>query len=234
MSVRAVLFDAGNTLLRMNYAAIAEHLATRGVTATAEQIQHAEWRARVRLDADLFARPAPGSSTESGSTSERYVRYILAELGVTDEATVAGVIAWRRDYNAPGGIFNTAEPQAGEALALVHAAGLAAAVISNSNGSVRSILESVGLAGQLDYVIDSGELGFEKPDPRIFRLALERSGVDAASAVYIGDLYSVDILGARAAGIRAILLDPGHHWGKRDCDTAPDILTAVRSIVGAS
>jgi FMN phosphatase YigB (HAD superfamily) len=229
--VRAVLFDAGNTLLRMNYAAIAEHLATRGVTATPEQIQRAEWRARVRLDADLFAHPAPGASTESGDTSARYVRYMLAALGVTDEPTVAGVIAWRRGYNPPGGIFNTVEPRAVEALTLVRAAGLSAAVISNSNGSARSILEGLDLARHLDYVIDSGEVGVEKPDPRIFRLALERSGVDAAAAVYIGDLYSVDILGARRCGIRAILLDPGRHWGQRDCESAPTVLDAVRLIV---
>jgi putative hydrolase of the HAD superfamily len=231
VSVRAVLFDAGNTLIRMNYVAIAEHLATRGVTATVEQIQRAEWRARVRLDADLFAHPAPGASTESGDTSARYVRYMLAELGISDEPTVAGVIAWRRGYNPPKGIFDTVEPHAAEALALVRAAGLSTAVISNSNGSARAILEGLDLARHLDYVIDSHEVGVEKPDPRIFRLALERSGVDAEGAVYIGDLYSVDVLGARAAGIRAILLDPGRHWGERDCDLAADVLDAVRSIV---
>jgi putative hydrolase of the HAD superfamily len=234
MTVRAVFFDAGNTLLRMNYAAIAEHLATLGGPVTVEAVQRAEWRARVRLDADVFARPAPGMSTESGSTSERYVRHVMAELGIADGRTVDAVVAWRRTYNAPGGLFNVAEPLAAQALAVVRAAGLRAAVISNSNGTVRSVLETLGLTGALDYVIDSGEVGVEKPDPRIFRLALERSGVDAPSAVYIGDLYSVDILGARSASIRAILLDPGHHWGARDCEKAPTILDAVRLVVPAS
>jgi putative hydrolase of the HAD superfamily len=233
VSVRAVLFDAGNTLLRMNYGAIAAHLATHDVAPGVDAIQRAEWRARVRLDADVFARPAPGMSTESGSTSERYLRYILDELGVTDAATVASVIAWRRGYNPPAGIFNTAEPEAATALALVHEAGLRAAVISNSNGSVRAVLDGLGLTRHVDYVIDSGEVGVEKPDPRIFRLALERSGVDAAAAVYIGDLYSVDVLGARAVGIRTILLDPGGHWGERDCETAPTVLEAVRLVLRA-
>jgi FMN phosphatase YigB (HAD superfamily) len=71
----------------------------------------------------------------------------------------------------------------------------------------------------------------EKPDPRIFRLALERAGVGPDEAVYVGDLYSVDIRGARAAGIEAVLLDPGRHWGPRDCRTAHDVLAATRLVL---
>src|SRR5881628_1126930 len=80
--IRAVFFDAGNTLVRMNYAAIAAELATHGVRATPDEVQRAEWRARVRLDEEVFAR-APGAvSTESRSSAARYVRLILEALGV--------------------------------------------------------------------------------------------------------------------------------------------------------
>jgi len=225
--VRAVFFDAGNTLLQMNYAVIAAELAVHEIRVTPEEVQRAEWRARVRLDTEMFARRSE-ASTESRSTGGRYLRFLLEGLGVRDEATLEALGAWRRAYNPPVGLWNTPDPDARAALSLLAASGARAAVISNSNGSVRSILETLGLAGSLDFVIDSSEVGLEKPDPRIFRLALERAGIGPGDAVYIGDLYSVDIVGARAAGMDAVLLDPGGCWGARDCRSAPDLLAAVR------
>jgi FMN phosphatase YigB (HAD superfamily) len=206
---RAVFLDAGNTILRMNYGAIAAQLGRHGVAVEVEAVQRAEWRARVRLDADL-ARG--GASTESGGTAGAYVR-------------------WRQAFNPPFGLWTLAEPTAAPALAVARAAGLRAGVISNSNGSVCAILQGLGLADTLDFVLDSSEVGVEKPDPRIFRLALERAGVSAGEAVYVGDLYSIDVLGARAVGLGAVLLDPGGCWGPRDCPVAPDVLAAVRLIV---
>jgi putative hydrolase of the HAD superfamily len=229
--IRAIFFDAGNTLLRMNYPAIAAELAARGIRVTPEHVQRAEWRARVRLDEALLSRRAPGTSTETPATAGRYLRFLLEELGVTDEAIVRGLTEWRRAYNPPVGLWNVRDPDAPAALSLVRGAGLRAAVISNSNGSIHSILEALGLAAHLDFVLDSFLVGVEKPDPRIFRLALERAGLEPAQAVYVGDLYSIDVVGARAAGMGAVLLDPGECWGARDCPAAPDLMAAVRMVV---
>ncbi len=223
--LRAIFFDAGNTLIRINYEVIAEVLGTHGVRVTPEALRRADWPARVRLDADLGAVT---TSTESESTGLRYLRYVLDGVGVTDEATVSTIAEWRRTYNQPVGVWNVADPDAIAALRLVREAGVRAAVISNSNGSVRSILESLGMTPWLEFVIDSSEVGFEKPDPRIFHAALERMDVRAADALYIGDLYSVDVIGARGAGLRAMLLDPAGCWGRRDCAMAPTVLAAVR------
>ena len=57
---------------------------------------------------------------------------------------------------------------------------------------------------------------------------LAQAGVPASEAAYIGDFYSIDVRGAGAAGLRAVLLDPGGFWGPRDCAMAPDLLSAVR------
>jgi HAD superfamily hydrolase (TIGR01509 family) len=228
--LRAVFFDAGNTLIRMNYPVIAAELAAHGVTATAGDLESAEWRARVRLD-DALGR-AGRVSTETPATADRYLGLILDELGVREASVAAALGAWRARYNPPVGLWNVAAPGAEAALRRVREAGLGAAVISNSNGSVRAILESLGLAGYLDFILDSSEVGVEKPDPRIFRLALERAGLGAPEAVYVGDLYSVDVLGARGVGLEAILLDPGGHWGVRDCPTARDVVGAVGLALG--
>jgi len=221
---RAILFDAGNTLIRMDYPAIVDYLDGRGCSRTVEQVEEAELVARVRLDGDL----ASGVSTESTDTHARYLRYVLLGLDIAEPAEVEAIARWSRGYNPPAGLWNRADPGAVAALRRVKAAGLVAGVISNSNGSVRSILEATGLAPYLGFVLDSAVVGVEKPDPRIFQLGLERAGVPAAAAVYVGDLYSIDVLGARGAGLDAVLLDPRGHWGRRDCRLARGIEDAVR------
>jgi putative hydrolase of the HAD superfamily len=230
---RAIFFDAGNTLIRMDYGAIAAALGAHGVAARAEDVQRAEWRARVRLDAEVLA---PGrASTESRATGEAYLRYLLEGLGVTDEATVAALGAWRRGYNPPAGLWTVAEPHALAALQRARAGGLATGVISNSNGSIRGIMASLGLAPHLDVVLDSAEVGVEKPDPRIFALALAAAGgLAPGEAAYVGDLYSVDVLGARAAGLEAMLIDPGAGWGPRDCVVVPHALAAVERLLACA
>ena len=228
--IRAIFFDAGNTLIRMDYAAIATELGRHGVSVTEDAVQRAEWPARVRVDTQLFA-PASAVSTESRDTATAYLEYWLEALGVTDSGVIAAMTAWRRDYNAPVGLWTVAEPDAAEALALVRSTGRAAAVISNSNGTIRGILQRLGLAAHLDFVLDSSEEGLEKPDPRLFQRALTRAGVAAGDAAYIGDFYSVDVLGARRAGLRAVLMDPGRCWGSRDCPAAPSVLDAVRLLL---
>ena len=225
--IRAMFFDAGNTLIHMDYRAIAAALAGQGIAASAADVQRAEWRARVRLDASFGG----ATSTESPDTGERYLRYLLDELGVRDPAVVTALSAWRRGYNAPIGLWTEGEPEAEAALRLARARGLRTACISNSNGTVAGILEGLGLARHLDFVIDSSQVGVEKPDPRIFRIALERAGVAATEAVYVGDLYSIDVVGARAAGLSAILMDPGACWGARDCPSAPTALAAVHRVL---
>jgi HAD superfamily hydrolase (TIGR01549 family) len=228
--IRAVFFDAGNTLIRMDYAAIAGELARHGVTVTPEALQQAEWRARVRLDTDVFAPPG-AFSTESRDTTERYTRYLLEGAGLHDDALYQAMMTWRRGYNPPVGLWTVSEPEAAAALALVRERGKIAGVISNSNGTIRRILGGLGLLPYLDFVLDSQEEGLEKPDPRLFQRALDRAGVSADEAAYIGDLYSVDVVGARRAGLRAVLMDPGACWGTRDCPQAPTVLDAVRLLL---
>src|SRR5437870_3526293 len=138
-----------------------------------------------RVDHEVFAPAAGAASTESGSSAGRYVRLILEALGVTDEAVAEAMAEWRHAYNAPAGLFTVADPSAEPALELARARGLTAGVISNSNGTIRATLRALGLLPSLDFVLDSAEVGVEKPDPRIFRLALGRARVAPREAVYV-------------------------------------------------
>jgi HAD superfamily hydrolase (TIGR01509 family) len=225
--VRAVIFDAGHTLLEADYACLTGLVRSRGYDVSEGQVTTAERRARARLDAEQAAQP---SRAKTGAG--RYLRYLMENLGVTTDADVAAVAAWRRRFNLPVGLCHLADAEAAAALRRLKEIGLITGVISNSNGSARQALEAAGLARHLDFVIDSTVVGVRKPDPRIFKLGLEAAGVEPAEAVYIGDSYFVDVCGARAIGMGAVLFDPGGVWGRQDCPSVTGLRTAAALAVG--
>jgi putative hydrolase of the HAD superfamily len=95
--------------------------------------------------------------------------------------------------------------------------GLILGVVSNSDGRIESALDQAGLTSYFDFFVDSFLVGVEKPDPAIFRIATERARVAPEQAAYVGDLYSVDVVGARASGLLPILYDPYDLNLKADC-----------------
>jgi putative hydrolase of the HAD superfamily len=95
-----------------------------------------------------------------------------------------------------------------EALDRLRAAGLRLGIVSNSDGRVEEALAAAGIRDRFEVVLDSAVVGVEKPDPAIFRAALTALGIAPEEALYVGDLYEVDVVGARAAGIEAVLLLP--------------------------
>jgi putative hydrolase of the HAD superfamily len=95
-----------------------------------------------------------------------------------------------------------------DALTRLRQAGLRLGVVSNSDGRVEEALEAAGLRPYFDVVVDSTLIGVEKPDPAIFRAALAALEVPPEAALYVGDLYEIDVLGANAASIPAVLLVP--------------------------
>ena len=78
--------------------------------------------------------------------------------------------------------------------------------------------------------MDSHLEGVEKPDPEIFRRALERLRVEAQRAVYVGDIYSIDALGARAAGITPVIVDPTGTYRELDCPVIADLSELLRPL----
>ena len=213
--VRAVLFDAGHTLLEADYACLATQIRARGHAVDDTRVIEAERRARARLDAEQAAQP-----TREKRGLGRYLRYLMEGLGIADESEIAAIAAWRRTFNLPVGLCHRADPEAVDALRRLRAAGVVTGVISNSNGSVKHALEVAGLAPYLDFVIDSTVVGIAKPDPRVFHLGLKEAAVTAGEAIYVGDAYFVDVRGSRAVGMGAVLFDPGGVCGATDCPTA--------------
>jgi putative hydrolase of the HAD superfamily len=116
-----------------------------------------------------------------------------------------------------------AYPEVPGTLARLRADGARLAVVSNWDVSLHHVLERTGLRRLVDAVVVSAELGVAKPDPAIFRAALERLGADADGAMHVGDSLEADVTGARAAGLDAVLV-------VRNGAVAPEGVRAVSSL----
>lgn len=220
MALRAVFFDAGNTLLSLNYATIVDALAREGFPVGRDEVWRAECRARVMLDPFL----AEVQLRESEVVFVRYMRHICEELGVAWGEKTKRALERLQEIDRRQSLWRgSAMPGAREVLGELKARGYLLGVISNSDGRVESYLDEADLTEYLSVIVDSRIVGIEKPDPQIFTVALERTGVLPAQAVYVGDLYSLDVVGARTAGLDAILLDPVGAWPALDCVKVKDL-----------
>jgi HAD superfamily hydrolase (TIGR01509 family) len=88
--------------------------------------------------------------------------------------------------------------------------------ISNSDGHMAKRLAACGFAGFFEQIIDSAIVGHEKPSPEIFQAALMAMTVTARQALYVGDIYSVDYLGAQNVGMQAVLMDVAGVYASRN------------------
>jgi putative hydrolase of the HAD superfamily len=118
-----------------------------------------------------------------------------------------------------------AYPEVPAVLERLRAGGARLAVVSNWDVSLHDVLELTALRGRVDAVVISAEVGVAKPDPAIFRTALERLGAKATDAVHVGDSVEHDIAGARAAGLEAVFV-------ARNGAQAPDGVRVVTSLDG--
>ena len=224
---RAVLLDVGNTLLGWDLARVVDALAAAGVRTDAAALERAEAAARPALDRTL----APGRSTEAADTAVRRLALTLEALGLGAGEAELPAAAAAEALREGTPLFCRVLPGVPAALRRLRRAGLGLVVVSNSDGTVGDLLAGAGLGDLLDGVVDSGAVGVEKPDPRIFRHGLAAAGCRPKEALHVGDLYSVDVAGARAAGVPAVLLDPYGDWGQVDCDRAPDLAAVAEGLL---
>lgn len=106
------------------------------------------------------------------------------------------------------------------------------AVISNADGGIERVLSRCGIADCFESITDSAIVGVEKPRREIFEAALAAMNASAAESLYVGDVYSVDYIGARNTGMDAILLDVAGTYRDRDLprvESLPQLETWLRS-----
>lgn len=163
--------------------------------------------------------------------SEGMARWCLEAAGVDgDLEAMAAELACAFEEAALHGEVE-ALPGASEGLRALRAAGLRTALVCDTGFSsgrvVRKLLARAGLTGLLDVLVFSNEVGVPKPNPRMFRTALEGVGAEPRQAVHVGDLRRTDVAGARAAGMKTVRIAATHD------DPALDGLPEADEVVGS-
>jgi len=198
--IKFIFFDVGNTLLFPNRDRIHAPLADRGLTPDPTVLRKLERTTKNQFD----ARMVKDGSTDHSFWWMFYTQ-LLQEVGLHDDAIRDQLVSNIRqsanwDIIPPG----TREhlQKIGEHYKL--------SVISNADGKIEDVLTRCNIADCFQTITDSGLVGVEKPHPEIFRQALQKMNAAPEESLYVGDMYSVDYLGATGAGMQAILMDvPG-------------------------
>jgi putative hydrolase of the HAD superfamily len=200
MELELVLLDAGNTVVFLAHEAVADVVTSHGHPVDARVLARVEGVAKRRYEELLRA----GVSHEDGWGL--YLVTLLTEAGLAPDAAREMVAPLRRAHDAFN-LWRRVPEDLGPALARLRALDFRVAVVSNSEGRLPELFERLGLGQAFEAVVDSHFEGVRKPDPELFRRALSRLGVEAARAVYLGDIPGVDVDGAHAAGMKAALVD---------------------------
>ena len=205
---KALLFDFGGTLAFLDFELLAREFSREGFRIDPLELELAEYAGRAALDRFLMGG---GKIDEFGA--DTFFRAWMGAAGVPDEF----VREYRERFLAihqESNLWRVVRPSAFEALERLKSAGYKLAVVSNADGRVESDARRYGIAHFFDTIVDSEVVGVSKPDPRIFHIALERLEVAPADALFVGDIYTIDVLGARAAGIDSRLVDQHgrYHW----------------------
>jgi putative hydrolase of the HAD superfamily len=207
---RVIFFDVGNTLLFPNRAKMLAPIASDR-HPTLEQWQALERRTKNEFD----------QSMQSGRIDQgfwwTFHTYLLEQLG--EDTGVRDVLVENTQKSAN---WDQILPGTRDALDRIRR-DFRIAVISNADGRIERILSRCGIADCFEAITDSGIVGIEKPRPEIFEAALKAMQAHAGESLYVGDVYSVDYVGARNAGMEAVLLDVSGAYRDRE-------LTRVESL----
>ena len=218
LELDTLFLDAGGVLVNPDWPRVAEALRRHGVAASAEVLAAAEPRAKRTLDTSTLV-PA----TNDAGRSWLYFDLVLSQAGIPRSSATEATLAELHAYHSRFNLWQSVPEDVPPSLARFRAAGLRLVVVSNANGTLHALFDRLGLTRFFDHLFDSHLEKIEKPDPRFFTLALERSGGRAERTVHVGDLYHVDVAGARSAGLEAVLLDAGGLYPEADCPRVPSL-----------
>lgn len=197
MTIEVIFFDVGSTLVFPNHEKTLAPLWERGVRPAEAQLLACERMARQEMDSAV-------TRTRKVDLQywETYYSHLLRELLISDLSLQLELVSLARTSSN----WRRVRPGTGEALARLQAQ-YRLAVISNADGHMAELLCELGLGEYFEQVIDSGKVGHEKPAPEIFHAALTAMEVAPERAVYVGDIYAIDYLGAQNVGMNAVLMD---------------------------
>ncbi|MBK5255752.1 MAG: HAD-IA family hydrolase [Vicinamibacteria bacterium] len=210
--IETVFLDAGGVLIHPNFDRVAHTLAQHGVNTSGGELSRAEPLAKRDLEDPAFIK-----SSDDDSRGLVYFAAVLRRAGIPVDDHVRAALRELRDYHGANNLWESVPGDLRPFLDRLRSRGLRRVVVSNANGTLHAHFERLGLTPYFDAIFDSHVEKVEKPDPRFFEIALDRSASRKETTVHVGDFYEIDVVGARRAGLEAILLDPANVNTDRDC-----------------
>ena len=234
--VDLLCLDAGNVVIFLDHARLAA-IVTRlvgeaGDVVSAETLVRTEGEAKALAETGGLIDVAWSSSNKPGALAWGRTVGTIAKLGGLDLSRVPALLDAAWETHLALNLWSKVPAGFGAALDRIRDLGVKVAIMSNSEGMLDRLFADLGIAQHFDLVVDSGKVGVEKPDPRIFRIAMDHFGIAPERTLHLGDTFATDIVGARNAQIRHALIDPfGHYAGRHeDVPRAPGVVEVADAI----
>ncbi len=198
---KALLLDAGNTVVFIDHDLIAELLRGHGLSADAAVLRRTQAAANQHYTATLHG----GGPHEDAWRA--FMNGWLGAAGIAQGSAAASACTMLRSHHDQFNLWRRVPEGLVAAVERVRQAGIAVGIVSNSEGKLHRLMRRLDLDAAFDLIIDSAKEGVRKPDAAIFHRACQRLGVEPWAAVYAGDIPEVDVEGALGAGLQAVLID---------------------------
>jgi putative hydrolase of the HAD superfamily len=230
--------DAGNTVIFLDHARLAKLAGNSGIDVSVETLIACEGFAKRALSPESKERVVDVAWKNRDAPGARgwgvMMATIFARAGV-EMSALPNLIEHLWESHVELNLYSKVPDGFSDAMTALRALGVKVAIVSNSEGMLDSLFATLGIFDCFDAIVDSGKVGVEKPDKRIFEIACERTATTLAKTLHLGDTIATDIDGARNAGVRALLVDPfGHYEGLYpDVPRAPKRIDAVVKVARA-
>jgi putative hydrolase of the HAD superfamily len=227
VAVELLSLDAGGVLVFPNFERISDTFARHGIHVSPDALRAADPHGRFAVD--TADRVAVTSDADRGSM---HFRMMLERAGVPADAPIQEVLDELWAYHSEHNLWEYVPPDVIPALERLTATGLPLAIGSNANGIIHRVFERSGLRRYFSVICDSQVEGVEKPDRRFFEILVERAGGRPETTLHVGDLYHVDVVGARGAGLQTMLLDPHDLYAGYDVTRVKSLGQLVTLVTG--
>jgi putative hydrolase of the HAD superfamily len=204
---KAVLLDVGGVFFVPAHDRILGAFDRAGCAPDAAILDRAHY-------AGAHTFPARNDDREWADRWQVYLDEFIATCGIAEDLR-EDVHAHLDSEFADAALWVRELPGCRDGLRDLSATGVRLGIVSNADGLIGQRLAAAelvqvgpGIGVDVDCVIDSGAVGVAKPDPRIFELALDAMSIEAQDTWYVGDMPGIDVVGARAAGLFPIVMDP--------------------------